>query len=253
MHYLEVNDLKKSFGELCVLDGVSFTVDKGETVAVIGPSGSGKSTMLRCLIDLERADGGDIIIEGSPLMQNGVYVGEKQAAAVCSRMGMVFQNFNLFPHMTVLENLICAPLAVKREDGAPRESKAQVIARARERLAEVGLADKENDHPNSLSGGQKQRVAIARALMMNPDILLFDEPTSALDPQLTAEVLAVMKKLASQKMTMVVVTHEMGFAREAADKILFMCDKEIIGQGGVEDIFVDPKDERIKNFIESIL
>ena len=253
MHYLEVNDLKKSFGELCVLVGVSFTVDKGETVAVIGPSGSGKSTMLRCLIDLERADGGDIIIEGSPLMQNGVYVGEKQASAICSRMGMVFQNFNLFPHMTVLENLICAPLTVKRENDAPRESKSQVIERARERLAEVGLADKENDHPNSLSGGQKQRVAIARALMMNPDILLFDEPTSALDPQLTAEVLAVMKKLASQKMTMVVVTHEMGFAREAADKILFMCDKEIIGQGGVEDIFVDPKDERIKNFIESIL
>ena len=252
MHYLEVNNLKKSFGKLCVLDGVSFTVDKGETVAVIGPSGSGKSTMLRCLIDLERADGGDIVIEGAPLMKDGVYAGEKQAAAVCSRMGMVFQNFNLFPHMTVLENLICAPLNVKRE-GAPRESRARIIERARERLAEVGLADKENERPNALSGGQKQRVAIARALMMDPDILLFDEPTSALDPQLTAEVLAVMKKLAHERMTMVVVTHEMGFAREAADKILFMCDKEIIGQGGVEDIFVNPKDERIKSFIESIL
>lgn len=253
VHYLEVNNLKKSFGGLSVLDGVSFTVDKGETVAVIGPSGSGKSTMLRCLIDLERADGGDILIEGAPLMQNGVYVGEKQASQVCSRMGMVFQNFNLFPHMTVMENLICAPLTVKRDSGAAKETKAQVIERARERLAEVGLADKENEHPNALSGGQKQRVAIARALMMNPDILLFDEPTSALDPQLTAEVLTVIKKLAKEKMTMVVVTHEMGFAREAADKILFMCDREIIGQGGVEEIFEHPKDERIRNFINSIL
>ncbi len=253
MHYVEVNNLKKSFGGLCVLDGVSFTVDKGETVAVIGPSGSGKSTMLRCLIDLERADGGDILIEGAPLMRDGVYVGEKQASAVCSRMGMVFQSFNLFPHMTVMENLICAPLAVKRETGATRETKAQIVARARERLAEVGLADKENEHPSALSGGQKQRVAIARALMMDPDILLFDEPTSALDPQLTAEVLAVIKKLAREKMTMLVVTHEMGFAREAADKILFMCDQEIIGQGGVADIFEHPEDVRIKSFIESIL
>lgn len=247
MHFLEVKNLKKSFGELAVLDGVSFTVDKGETVAVIGPSGSGKSTMLRCLIDLEKADGGDIIIQGAPLVEDGVYVPEKQAAEVCSKMGMVFQNFNLFPHMTVMENLITAPLLVKKAD------KETTVERARQLLADVGLADKENEKPSSLSGGQKQRVAIARALMMDPDILLFDEPTSSLDPQLTAEVLTVMKKLASEKMTMVVVTHEMGFAKEAADKILFMCDKEIIGQGTVEDIFDHPKDERIRSFIESIL
>lgn len=250
---IDVKNINKYFGKLHVLKDVSMTVDKSDVIAIIGSSGSGKSTLLRSMIHLETVDSGSICIDSSYLVKDGVYAPKNEIGAITSKMGMVFQNFNLFPHMTVLENLICAPLTVKRENDAPRESKAQVIERARERLAEVGLADKENDHPNSLSGGQKQRVAIARALMMNPDILLFDEPTSALDPQLTAEVLAVMKKLASQKMTMVVVTHEMGFAREAADKILFMCDKEIIGQGGVEEIFVDPKDERIKNFIESIL
>ena len=247
MHFLEVKNLKKSFGELCVLDGVSFTVDKGETVAVIGPSGSGKSTMLRCLIDLEKADGGDIIIEGAPLMEDGKYVPEKQAAEVCSKMGMVFQNFNLFPHMTVMENLITAPMLVKKAEKEP------TVARARQLLADVGLADKENEKPMSLSGGQKQRVAIARALMMDPDILLFDEPTSSLDPQLTAEVLAVMKKLVAKRMTMIVVTHEMGFAREAADKVMFRGDKRIIEMGPTEQIFERPSDPRIKEFIQSIL
>ena len=247
MHYLEVNDLKKSFGELCVLDGVSFTVDKGETVAVIGPSGSGKSTMLRCLIDLERADGGDIIIEGSPLMQNGVYVGEKQASAICSRMGMVFQNFNLFPHMTVLENLIEAPIQVKGM------KKAEILPYAKELLEKVGLADRADYYPSQLSGGQQQRVAIARALCMKPDIMLFDEPTSALDPELTGEVLKTMRELAEERMTMVVVTHEMAFAREAASQVIFMADGTIVEQGEPESFFAHPKEERTKAFLQNML
>ncbi len=247
MKMLEVKGLKKSFGDLQVLDGVSFSVEKGETVAVIGPSGSGKSTMLRCLIDLEKADAGDIMVENEFLMQDGVYVQDKKAQQICAKMGMVFQSFNLFPHMSVLDNLVCAPVSVKKE---PRE---QAIQRAKKLLQEVGLSDKADVYPSALSGGQKQRVAIARALMMNPDMLLFDEPTSSLDPQLTSEVLSVMKKLAEEKMTMVVVTHEMGFAKEAASKILFMCDKEIIAEGTKEDIFDHPKDRRIKEFIDSIL
>lgn len=247
MSIIEVRDLKKSFGDVKVLDGVSFAVEKGEAIAVIGPSGSGKSTMLRCLIGLERADGGDIIIEGDPLMQNGVYVADTQMRKACAKMGMVFQSFNLFPHMTVLDNLIAAPITVRKED------KAEAAARARALLSDVGLLDKANVYPSALSGGQKQRVAIARALMMNPDLLLFDEPTSSLDPQLTAEVLAVMKKLVAKRMTMIVVTHEMGFAREAADKVMFMCDCSIVEMGSTKEIFDDPKDPRIREFIQSIL
>ena len=247
MDMISVRNLQKSFGKLQVLDGVSLDVRKGETVAIIGPSGSGKSTLLRCIINLERADGGDILIEGEPLMRDGQYVKEKDAARVCVKMGMVFQNFHLFPHMSVLENLISAPIAVKKE------SKAAAVGRARKLLADVGLSDKEKSYPSALSGGQKQRVAIARAMMMQPDMLLFDEPTSSLDPQLTAEVLAVMKKLAETHITMVVVTHEMGFAREAADKILFMCDREIIEQGTPTEIFETPRVPRIREFINSIL
>lgn len=247
MHYLEVNDLKKSFGELCVLDGVSFTVDKGETVAVIGPSGSGKSTMLRCLIDLERADGGDIIIEGSPLMQNGVYVGEKQASAICSRMGMVFQNFNLFPHMSVIKNLELAPMLQKKM------SKEEIRAKAESLLDRVGLLSKTDAYPDNLSGGQKQRVAIARALMMDPEIMLFDEPTSALDPELTNEVLITIKELAADNMTMVIVTHEMGFAKDVAKNIMFMDNGEFIEKGTSSEIFNNPKHERTKAFINSII
>ncbi len=247
MKMLEVCKLKKSFGDVNVLDGVSFSVERGEAVAVIGPSGGGKSTMLRCLIGLERADGGDILIEGEPLMQNGVYVPDRQMRRVSSKMGMVFQAFNLFPHMTVLDNLVAAPVSVKKT------AKNQAVEQARERLHEVGLSDKADVFPRALSGGQKQRVAIARALMMQPDMLLFDEPTSSLDPQLTAEVLAVMKKLVAKRMTMIVVTHEMGFAREAADKVLFMCDREIVEQGPTAQLFDHPKDVRIRNFISSIL
>ncbi|MBP1557720.1 MAG: amino acid ABC transporter ATP-binding protein [Oscillospiraceae bacterium] len=244
---LEVRGLKKSFGEVEVLENISFSVEKGDAIAVIGPSGSGKSTMLRCLIGLERADGGDIIIDGSPLMQNGVYLPDKQMREACSRMGMVFQSFNLFPHMTVMDNLIAAPVTVRKMP------KSQAIELAKERLDEVGLLDKANSYPSALSGGQKQRVAIARALMMDPDLLLFDEPTSSLDPQLTAEVLAVMKKLVAKRMTMIVVTHEMGFAREAADKIIFMGDKSILQMGTTQEVFENPADPRIKEFIQSIL
>ncbi len=247
MNIIEVRGLKKSFGDVKVLDGVSFSVEKGEAIAVIGPSGSGKSTMLRCLIGLERADGGDIIIEGDPLMQNGVYVADAQMRKASAKMGMVFQSFNLFPHMTVLDNLIAAPTMVRKE------AKAEATDRARALLSDVGLLDKANVHPSALSGGQKQRVAIARALMMSPDLLLFDEPTSSLDPQLTAEVLAVMKKLVKQRMTMIVVTHEMGFAREAADRVMFMCGCNIVEMGPTQEIFDHPKDPRIREFIQSIL
>ena len=247
MHMIEVKGLQKAFGSEQVLKDVSFTVDKGETVAVIGYSGAGKSTMLRCLIDLEKADGGDVLIEGEPLIQNGRYADDKTARRICAKMGMVFQSFNLFPHMTVMGNLIGAPMTVKKED------KQQAIARAKEKLKLVGLEDKADAHPGELSGGQKQRVAIARALMMDPDMLLFDEPTSSLDPQLTAEVLAVIKELAKGKMTMIIVTHEMGFAREVADKVLFMGEGRVIEQGPPQELFGSPKDQRVKDFIQSIL
>ena len=247
MHMIEVKGLQKAFGSEQVLKDVSFTVDKGETVAVIGYSGAGKSTMLRCLIDLEKADGGDVLIEGEPLIQNGRYADDKTARRICAKMGMAFQSFNLFPHMTVMGNLIGAPMTVKKED------KQQAIARAKEKLKLVGLEDKADAHPSELSGGQKQRVAIARALMMDPDMLLFDEPTSSLDPQLTAEVLAVIKELAKGKMTMIIVTHEMGFAREVADKVLFMGEGRVIEQGPPQELFGSPKDQRVKDFIQSIL
>lgn len=246
MSILEVRSLKKSFGEVEILENISFNVEKGDAVAVIGPSGSGKSTMLRCLIGLERADGGDIVIEGSPLMQNGVYLPDKQMRETCSRMGMVFQSFNLFPHMTVIDNLTAAPINVRKMP------KSQALELAKERLNEVGLLDKANNYPSSLSGGQKQRVAIARALMMDPDLLLFDEPTSSLDPQLTAEVLGVMKKLVAKRMTMIVVTHEMGFAKEAANKVIFMADKHILQMGSTQEVFENPATPKIREFIDSI-
>ncbi len=247
MSMITVSDLRKSFAGEPVLDGVTFSVEKGETVAVIGPSGAGKSTMLRCLIDLETADGGSIRIEDRPLLEDGRYAGEKERRKVCAKMGMVFQNFNLFPHMTVLRNLTLPPVNAKRCSRAEAEEKARGL------LKKVGLEGKENARPSELSGGQKQRVAIARALMMEPDMLLFDEPTSALDPQLTGEVLAVIRELAREKMTMIVVTHEMGFAREAADKVLFMGDHVIIEEGTPEEIFERPKDPRITEFVSKIL
>lgn len=247
MKMIEVNRLQKAFGSEAVLKDVTFSVEKGETVAVIGYSGAGKSTMLRCLIDLEKADGGDILIEGEALVKDGRYPDEKQARRICRKMGMVFQSFNLFPHLTVMGNLIGAPVTVNKEE------KQSAMARAKEKLELVGLADKAAAYPSELSGGQKQRVAIARALMMEPDMLLFDEPTSSLDPQLTAEVLAVIKQLAEKKMTMIIVTHEMGFAREVADKVVFMGEGHVIEQGPPKELFTNPKDQRVRDFIESIL
>mgnify|MGYP002536703827 FL=1 len=247
MRMITVNGLCKAFGGEPVLDGVSFSVEKGETVAVIGPSGAGKSTMLRCLIDLETADSGEIRIEDRYLLKEGAYPDEKTRRSVCGKMGMVFQSFNLFPHLTVLDNLILPPINAKKL------TRSEAVKKAKELLLKVGLSGKEAARPSELSGGQKQRVAIARALMMEPDMLLFDEPTSALDPQLTGEVLSVIRELSKEHMTMIVVTHEMGFAREVADKILFMGDHVIIEEGTPEDIFEHPKDPRITEFVSKIL
>lgn len=252
MNMIVVQDLYKSFGILDVLKGISLTVKKGEVVAIIGPSGSGKSTMLRCLNRLELIDRGTIEIEGEMLATGGpdgrtMYAPEQQARSICRKMGMVFQSFNLFPHLTVLENVIEAPLVVK---GVQR---ADIVPEAEELLHKVGLFDKRNSFPSRLSGGQKQRVAIARALAMKPDIMLFDEPTSALDPELTGEVLKAMRQLAEEHMTMLVVTHEMAFAREVANRVVFMDDGEIVEAGKPGDIFSRPAHPRTQAFLKSML
>ena len=243
---IQVTDLNKTFGENHVLKGVSFSINKGDVVAVIGSSGSGKSTLLRCLIDLEKADSGTITMDGDNLMTDGVYASPAKIREIIMKMGMVFQHFNLFPHLTVRQNLELAPKVVKKEKAT------EMDVRCEKYLQQVGLAAKIDSMPSTLSGGEKQRVAIARALMMNPEILLFDEPTSALDPELTGEVLSVMQELAEDKMTMVVVTHEMGFAREVANKVLFMNDGVILEEGTPEDIFEHPKHERTQEFLRSI-
>lgn len=243
MAMIEVKNLKKSFGSLEVLKNISFEVHKNEVVAIIGPSGSGKSTLLRSLVHLEQIDGGDIAISGRYLVKNGVYAKSSEIKKITVKMGMVFQHFQLFPHLTVRQNLELAPKLVKKE---PPE---EIRKRSQDLLEKVGLINHADAYPARLSGGQKQRVAIARALMMNPDILLFDEPTSALDPELTGEVLKVMKKLAEEHMTMVVVTHEMGFARDVADRVIFMDNGEIVETGTPEEIFSRPQNERTKTFL----
>ncbi|MVW79836.1 amino acid ABC transporter ATP-binding protein [Bordetella sp. 02P26C-1] len=242
----------KSFNGVRVLDDVSLTLRKGEVVAVIGPSGSGKSTFLRCLIHLETIDEGSIDIEGEPLAEavtGGAsrYPRDAEVRRICRKMGMVFQSFNLFPHKTVLENIIEAPITVK---GVSRD---QAIAKAESLLQKVGLLNKRDNYPTRLSGGQKQRVAIARALAMEPDIMLFDEPTSALDPELTGEVLRTMKQLADERMTMLVVTHEMGFAREAADRVVFMDQGRIVEEAPSAAFFQSPKHERARAFLGQML
>lgn len=247
MYLMEIKNLKKSFGSLNVLKDISLNVEKGDVIAILGPSGSGKSTFLRSLIDLETVDGGDIIIEGQPLCTDGKYVPAKQRREVLKKTGMVFQHFNLFPHMNVEKNMLVAPLCKKQAD------KAQLKKEAAEYLAKVGLADKIKEMPNNLSGGQKQRVAIARALMRKPDILLFDEPTSALDPELTGEVLNVMKDLSKEKMTMLIVTHEIGFAREAATKILFMDNGYVEAFGTPEEVLDKSGNPRIEAFLKKVL
>ena len=243
---IRAENIKKSFGTNEVLKDVSLKISRGEIVSIIGPSGSGKSTFLRSLIGLEKVNGGSVYIENTPFIQNGVYAGEKESRAVCGKMGMVFQHFNLFPHMYVRNNLIKAPSLVKKEDKKMLNEKAMHL------LESVGLADKIDEMPSSLSGGQKQRVAIARALMMEPEILLFDEPTSALDPELTGEVLAVIKSLAEKHMTMIIVTHEMSFAREVSDRVVFMCDGVVAVDDTPENVFVKTDNERMKQFLRTI-
>ncbi|QIZ66183.1 amino acid ABC transporter ATP-binding protein [Geobacillus subterraneus] len=239
---IDVRQLKKSFGSLQVLKGIDAHIHEGEVVVVIGPSGSGKSTFLRCLNLLEDFDEGEIIIDGINLKAKDTNLNK-----VREEVGMVFQRFNLFPHMTVLNNITLAPMKVRKW---PRE-KAE--AKAMELLAKVGLQDKAHVYPDSLSGGQAQRVAIARALAMEPKIMLFDEPTSALDPEMVGEVLSVMKQLANEGMTMVVVTHEMGFAREVGDRVLFMDGGYIVEEGKPEDLFDRPQNERTKAFLSKVL
>ncbi len=243
MAFIQVEELKKSYGSLEVLKNVNFTVEKGDVIAIIGSSGSGKSTLLRCLIELETINSGTVKIGDDYLIKNGQYPTPAEVKRVTSKMGMVFQNFNLFPHKTVGENLILPTMLVKKTD------KDTAMQNCRLLLKKVGLEDKIDVYPKYLSGGQQQRVAIARALMQNPEILLFDEPTSALDPQLTGEVLGVMRNLAAEHMTMLVVTHEMSFARDVATKVLFMHGGEIVEAGTPDQIFNNPQNEKTKQFL----
>ena len=249
---VKAEEVHKRFGRLEVLTGVSMEVQPGEVVCMLGPSGSGKSTFLRCINHLEKIDGGRLSVDGDLVgyRQEGDKIYELRDAEVCrerAEIGMVFQRFNLFGHMTAMENVIEAPIRVKRV------KKNEATRRAKELLERVGLADKLDSYPAQLSGGQQQRVAIARALAMDPKLMLFDEPTSALDPELVGDVLDVMRQLAKDGMTMIVVTHEMGFAREAADRLVMMCDGAIIEDGSPEHFFTNPENERTKQFLSKIL
>src|SRR3989475_1262971 len=249
---VRADKIVKHFGSLTVLDGIDLTVQRGQVVVIIGPSGSGKTTLLRCINHLEKIDSGRIYIEGEMIGYrevNSKLVEDREAAIarIRSQIGFVFQRFNLFPHMTALQNVIEAPIHVLHQP------KDQVIERAHALLAKVGLAEKANVFPHKLSGGQQQRVAIARALAMNPKLMLFDEATSALDPELVGEVLKVMRQLAEEGMTMVVVTHEMGFAREVADRVIFMDGGVILEEGAPAQIFSAPRHERTKSFLRQIL
>ncbi|WP_281540099.1 amino acid ABC transporter ATP-binding protein [Selenomonas noxia] len=250
---LRMTGICKSFGGLEVLRGIDLSLTRGEVLAIIGPSGSGKSTLLRCINKLETIDRGDITIRGERLCwtnegdMTATYAASGDVRRILMSTGMVFQQFNLFPHMTVIENLIEAPCHVK---GMKRD---EILPYARELLAKVGLVNREDYYPSQLSGGQQQRVAIARALAMRPDIMLFDEPTSALDPELTGEVLRTMRALAAERMTMIVVTHEMAFAREAATDIIFMEDGVIVEQGPPAEFFSAPREERTKEFLRNML
>ncbi|KRE30328.1 peptide ABC transporter ATP-binding protein [Mycobacterium sp. Soil538] len=239
---IRIEGLKKAFGDLVVLDGITTTVKEGEVVCVIGPSGSGKSTFLRCLNKLEDITGGTVVIDEFDLTDKKIDLDK-----VRQRIGMVFQHFNLFPHMTVIDNVTLAPLLTKKMDKAAAEK------RAMELLSQVGLAEKAHVKPATLSGGQKQRVAIARALAMNPSIMLFDEATSALDPEMVGDVLEVLRTLAAEGMTMVVVTHEMGFAREVASRVIFMADGNIVEDDTPAEVFDHPKHPRLQDFLSKVL
>lgn len=239
---INIKHLKKNFGSNEVLKDIELEINAGEVVAIIGPSGGGKSTLLRCINLLEQPDGGEINFEGTNILGEDVKVNELR-----QKMGMVFQNFNLFPHKTVLENIMLAPKLLKHTDFTSLKQEAQEL------LDKVGLSDKGNSYPAQLSGGQKQRVAIARALAMHPDVLLFDEPTSALDPEVVGDVLQVMKELAKEGMTMVVVTHEMQFARDVSDKVVFMADGIVAEAGTPSQIFGNPQNERTQQFLKRVL
>lgn len=239
---IEVKGLCKSFGDLKVLKGIDDSINKGEVVVVIGPSGSGKSTYLRCINYMEEATQGQILIDGVDITDKSIDINE-----IRQKVGMVFQHFNLFPHMTVLENITLAPIQVKKMS----EEQAKEIAY--KLLDKVGLKEKANEYPNKLSGGQKQRIAIARALAMNPEVMLFDEPTSALDPEMVKEVLEVIKELAQEGMTMMIVTHEMGFAKEVGTRFVFMDEGKILEQGHPKEVFENPKEERTKLFLSKVL
>lgn len=239
---IQVSNLQKSFKKLQVLKGIDVQIEKGEVVVVIGPSGSGKSTFLRCLNRLEEPSGGEINFEGASITNKHNDINKLR-----EKMGMVFQQFNLFPHMTVIENITLAPRKLKKQSKEMAEENAFML------LKRIGLEDKAHVYPNQLSGGQKQRAAIARALAMSPDVMLFDEPTSALDPEMVGEVLDVMKELAAEGMTMVVVTHEMGFAKEVSDRVLFMDEGKILEEGNPNEIFCSPKHPRTKDFLSKVL
>jgi polar amino acid transport system ATP-binding protein len=239
---IKVENLQKNFRDVQVLKGITTEIRKGDVLCVIGPSGSGKSTFLRCLNLLETPSGGSILFDGTDLTDKQTNLNLHR-----QKMGMVFQQFNLFPHMTILENLTCAPVLLKKM------TKEQAKSKAMDLLGRVGLADRADSYPNQLSGGQKQRVAIVRALCMEPEVMLFDEPTSALDPEMVGEVLDVMKRLADQGMTMVVVTHEMGFAREVSNRVMFLADGLIAEEGTPEQIFDHPQCERLRTFLSKVL
>ena len=239
---LSIRSLEKSFGSLNVLKDISLSVERGNVVSIIGPSGSGKSTLLRCASFLEHADGGDILYDGQYALKNGVYASKAELNRFRTRFGLVFQNFQLFPHYSVLRNVSEAPIL-------HGENKTEVHDRAMELLKKMGLEGKEKAYPYQLSGGQQQRVAIARALCMRPEILFFDEPTSALDPELTGEVLKVIRQLADEKMTMVVVTHEMPFAKAVSNRVIFMADGVIVEQGDPKEVFDNPREERTRQFL----
>ena len=251
MSFIEMKDIVKIYGKLTILHKVNMSLEKGEVISIIGPSGAGKSTLLRCLNHLETIQGGSILVDGDYLAEekNGevVYAPEAKAKEILGKMGMVFQHFNLFPHKTVLQNITMAPLALKKK--TPEEAQKQAM----ELLERIGLADKAGEYPNMLSGGQKQRIAIVRALAMDPEVMLFDEPTSALDPEMVGEVLDLMRSLAKEGMTMAVVTHEMGFAREVADRVVFMAEGKILEEGSPAELFDSPKDPRLQDFLSKVL
>ena len=246
MKLLEINHLKKSFDDLHVLNDISMSVEEGEVVSIIGPSGSGKSTLLRCATMLETMNGGDLIYGGQAAVKDGVYADKEQLKKVKEFYGLVFQNFNLFPHYSVMKNLVDAPIHVQKRN------KDEIHKEALQLLEDVGLADKANAYPCQLSGGQQQRVAIARALAMKPQMLFFDEPTSALDPELTTEVLKILRQLAEQNMTMVIVTHEIDFARAVSDRVIFMADGYIVEQGPPEEVLDNPQNPRTQAFLRKV-